>query len=422
MHNVHGGQPILFQTRWAMNYLAGPLTRVQIPGLNRLAGASPATRAIQPGPEPEGSFSPPAQPPDPFQAIPLAGLAETQPLDWGPAPSLGSLTRPALPAGVTEYFLPNNLTLTQAFKAAEKAYPSEAFAGGILYRPAILAQAQVRFFERKYGIDQAQYQSALVRSPDRRGVVRWEETLHATIDPQSLDREPIPQAQFAPLEAPFNDNRLVKALLADFQDWVYRTARLILRAHDVLGIYVGPDVSQAEFRRMCADAARQRRDAEVAKASETFAKQARALELRLEREQRELDTDETELGQRRIEEMGTHAETVLSLFSKNRRRISTSLTKRRLTEQARSEVEESRKAIRSLEEQIEALAAEQAQAIAAIHERWGNLASQDAEISLSPLKRNVLIDLFGVAWVPYHLVQVDGGWIELPGYSADAPV
>src|SRR5512134_373669 len=39
VHNVHAKQPGLFQTRWAMNFLAGPLTRSQIPALNRLAGA-----------------------------------------------------------------------------------------------------------------------------------------------------------------------------------------------------------------------------------------------------------------------------------------------------------------------------------------------------------------------------------------------
>ncbi len=38
LRNVHEPQPILFQTRWAMNYLAGPVTRAQIPALNALAG------------------------------------------------------------------------------------------------------------------------------------------------------------------------------------------------------------------------------------------------------------------------------------------------------------------------------------------------------------------------------------------------
>ena len=39
LHNVHAKQPVLFQSRWAMNFLAGPMTRTQIPALNKLANA-----------------------------------------------------------------------------------------------------------------------------------------------------------------------------------------------------------------------------------------------------------------------------------------------------------------------------------------------------------------------------------------------
>ena len=39
MHNVHESKPAIFQTRWAMNYLAGPLTPSQIPALNKLLNA-----------------------------------------------------------------------------------------------------------------------------------------------------------------------------------------------------------------------------------------------------------------------------------------------------------------------------------------------------------------------------------------------
>ena len=55
-HNVNSAGPTLFQTRWAMNYLAGPLTRTQIPALNRLVGAvepaalSSPTTTTQPQP------------------------------------------------------------------------------------------------------------------------------------------------------------------------------------------------------------------------------------------------------------------------------------------------------------------------------------------------------------------------------------
>src|SRR6185436_7901813 len=42
LHNIHARQPELFQTRWTMNFLAGPLTRTQIPELNKLAIADTA--------------------------------------------------------------------------------------------------------------------------------------------------------------------------------------------------------------------------------------------------------------------------------------------------------------------------------------------------------------------------------------------
>ena len=52
LHNVHEKQPQLFQTRWAMNYLTGPLTRAQIPVVNQLAGAELAPTQTGPAAEP----------------------------------------------------------------------------------------------------------------------------------------------------------------------------------------------------------------------------------------------------------------------------------------------------------------------------------------------------------------------------------
>ncbi len=49
LHNIHEKIPQLFQTRWAMNYLAGPMTRAQIPALNELVGASMTLRSLDEG-------------------------------------------------------------------------------------------------------------------------------------------------------------------------------------------------------------------------------------------------------------------------------------------------------------------------------------------------------------------------------------
>ncbi|MEW5867888.1 MAG: DUF87 domain-containing protein [Chloroflexota bacterium] len=421
LHNIHGGGGQLFQTRWAMNYLAGPLTRAQVPALNQLVGAALLPAALVAAtPEPAA--------PQPADALAPASVDKTptKPLQPRPVqpseaqPLAGSVTRPSIPAGVAEYFLPNNLTLTQAFKAAGYAYPEQVSSQGLLYRPVLLAQVHVRFLNRKYNLDYEDVRTTVIPSPDRRGVIRWEEFLTASLDPRRLDTQADPRARFATLEAPFTEAKVLKSMESDFLDWAYRSSQVSVRAHEGLKIYAGPEVSQASFRQMCAEAARQGRDAELQKVASTFDRKIDTLGDKQVREERELSEDEIEYNQRRMEEMGTHAENIFGLFGgrKSSRRLSSSLTKRRLTEQAKADVEESLDAIDDFKKQIAALEKEKARALEEVNSRWGETANQVSEITVTPYKKDVLLDLFGVAWFPYHLVQVGDQEIELPGYQA----
>ncbi|MFL7868844.1 MAG: helicase HerA domain-containing protein [Anaerolineales bacterium] len=409
-HNVHEKEPRVFKTRWAMNYLAGPLTRTQIPALNQLAGsaAMPEVSPVSFVDEQSGMEFVPiptvdAQP----EAAPAASLQ----------PAIGSVTRPPVPSGYDEYFLPNNLTLSQAAAAVNRSLPVDARLLGLLYRPVLLAQAEVRFIKRNYNLDLDKTETALVIEADRRGSVRWEDWLVEGIDSKSLARGPAPQSVFSSLEAPLSDGSVLRSLRTDFVDWVYRNVEVSVRANEKLKIYAGPEVSQSEFRRMCADAARQVRDDEIDKVKDSYEKKLDRIEDRLHREERELKEDEADLAQRRLEEYGTHAENVLALFSKRSRRISTSLTKRRMTEKAKADVEESEDAIEDFKEQIADLEKELNGAIEEVQAKWAEIADDMEEIPVNPYKKDILIDLFGVAWFPYHLVEVDGRTVELPGFG-----
>jgi hypothetical protein len=206
-------------------------------------------------------------------------------------------------------------------------------------------------------------------------------------------------------------------LKRDFIDWVYRATEVAVRANEALKVFAGPDISQAEFRRMCSEAASEKRDAEITKTAAQFERKLDTLEGRLHREERELREDETELSQRKMEEMGTHAENVLSLFSGRRRRLSTSLTKRRMTEQAKADVEESEDAIEDMERKIKTLEQDLAQGIEEIKIKWADIADDMSEIAIRPFKKDILIDLFGVAWMPYYVVKSEESALELPGYG-----
>jgi hypothetical protein len=396
LHNIHEPEPELFKTRWAMNYLPGPLTRNQIPTLNQLAGAKLTTKAES-------------------QTHSSAASVDA-PDASAPAALPGSASRPAVPTGIDEYFLPNNLTLSEAARAEEKTLPTDAQPLGLLYRPVLLAQADVRISQRKYNLDYETTQTAIIPDPDRRGRAQWESWLAARIPLDSLDRDPIPQARFASLDSPLSDGSTLRDLRDDFVDWIYHHLEVDVRANEELDVYAGPDVSQASFRRTCAEKARQERDEELGKVNASFERKLDTIEDRLLREERELRGDEAELRERKMEEMGTHAENLLGLLGSRRRRLSTSLTKRRMTEKARADVEESIEAIAEYERQIEELKAEQEQAVQEVKDKWADIADDMTAIPVRPYKKDILLDLFGVAWLPYHVVAVGDRTLELPGF------
>ncbi len=418
MNNIHIDQPLLFQTRWTMNFLAGPMTRTQIPALNKMVGAS--YPSLAPGGQPTTE---PAAVPEGFEPIPavVAVPVASAPSSavHGSSSSTGSLTRPSVPSGVSEFFLPLNMSFAKATAVSGESLPPDVTPAGIVYHPAILASAQVRFLDRKYNLDLEQVKSALVPKPEKRGAVRWDDFTATLPDASEMDPSPDPQARFTALDAPFSEAKSMTALQKDFTDWVYRTSKVTVRANNALGLYATPDVSQAEFMKACADAAREARDAATAKATAALDKQIKTLKDKIAREERELKMDETELGQRKGEEIATHAENILGVFggSRSNRRLSTSLTKRRLTEQAKEDVQESVDSLAQYDEELKRLEEARQQALEEAGGQWGEVVNQIAEVPVLPKKTDVYINLFGVAWLPYYQVESGGQVMEIPAFG-----
>jgi hypothetical protein len=180
-----------------------------------------------------------------------------------------------------------------------------------------------------------------------------------------------------------------------------------------------PGVDAAGFRAECQQAATQGREAEAQKTKSLFERKLQALQGKLSREERELAQDQAELAGRKFEEMATHGENLLGLFSgrRSQRRLTSSLTKRRLTTQAKADVEESVGAIEGFKRDLEALQAEMAEALETLDEEWADKANQIEEVSLTPARKDVLRDAFGLAWMPFWVAEGKGGRIELPGFA-----
>jgi hypothetical protein len=281
----------------------------------------------------------------------------------------------------------------------------------------LIAQASIRFLNRLYGLDFEQQPAAMVKDPDRRGVVRWEDFPAGPFDPGSLDDKPDPGGRFSQLDAPLSDAKTLNALEKDFVDWAYRSARLTIRANEELKVYAGPDEKEAGFRNRCEEAASREREAELNKIEDSFEKKVKTLETKLDQEERELAKDESDLSARKMDELGTAAQTVMSLFGRRKKSLSSSLTKRRMTSQAKADVEESLEAIADLKKQIAALEKEKEQSLLEANQRWDEIVSQESEVTVTPLKKDVLLDLFGIAWMPFYLAGEGEQVEELAAYK-----
>jgi len=422
LHNIHAKQPVLLQSRWAMNFLAGPMTRTQIPALNKLANAditlqsqsrsAPVSQTVS-SPEPDSPSFIVSTPATQTKAVNRQSSIENR-------KSEGSQTKPTIPASIKEYFLPQNYSLPEAFKAAGQSMSSEAMKEGVIYRPALAASAQARVLDRKLGVDSEVKRGAFIPSPEKRGSVRWEEYVFNSQALENMDTSPSPSSRFGTIDSPLNDTKLMTALQKDFADWVFRNSTVKARANDALKVYAGPDVSRAEFMKACADAASDARDAEIAKVTASIDRQLKTLKDKLSREERELEIDQSELAGRKREENTNLLEIGASVFGVGRRKsITSQFSKNRLTNKAKADVEESIDAIAQHKRDIEIVEKQRQDTVAEINSKWGDVVNDITEVTVTPKKTDIFVNLFGVAWMPYYVVQTGAETIELPAFGAE---
>jgi len=411
LHNVHNKESEIFQTRWAMNFLAGPLTRAQIPLLNNLAGANEKAESA---PLPKS----PAETNKPSPSLVSGAAAATQ--SKRSRPSAGSTTKPTPPAGVDEYFLPLSFSLTEAFKSSAESMPPDSQLAAVLYRPVLLASAKSRILDRRYGIDTEIATPVLVEDPDKNGTIKWDDFPYQGPSLERLESSPAPQAVFDSISLPFTDAKTVAAMNRDFVDWVYRTVKFPVRENKLLKVVARPGMSQAEFMTACTDAARSGRDLELAKSLSTIDKQIDTLERRLEKESAELKNDQEKLSSRSWDQLLSIGKIGSDAIFKGKVRVpSNAFSKGRMKNQAKADVEESQLSIAQLKEQLADLQKQREQKSQEVTSRWGAMVDKGDEILLTPRKSDIFIDYFGIAWMPFYQVKSGEQLIELPAFGGE---
>ena len=395
LHNVHEDVPQVFHTRWAMNYLPGPLTRAQLPALNALVEAKAG-----------------------LVGKPAAAGGATGSSGKHRTGGLGQDVPPAVPGAISEYYLPVGQGPAEAMKAAGRSEAFDPTAMKTLYRPGLVAQARVAYLERKYNLSQEVVLTARIDEMKRKGLVRWENQLVYPLDPDLLSPSPVKNARYDTLEdLPLGDSAFVKGLEADFVDWIYRTRTMTLRVNEALGVVAGPDVSDEEFKKRCLEAVESKKAEAIDAVKEKYQQKLDKLETRLKKEMLELEEDKQELGHRRLEEVGKGLENAIGLFSGRRKSISTSLTKRRMTSKSKSDLESSELDVKNVESEMAGMEAAMKKELETLEAGWANVLDKVTEIPISPYKKNIFTEVFGVVWMPFYAFEEGDSWVTIPAFE-----
>ncbi len=293
----------------------------------------------------------------------------------------------------------------------------------LVYEPALLGLAGMYFAHTKSGLSQKQSVGRLVY-PRGEEALDWSEG-EVTINKKELALKPVQDALFADLPQSLSDARRFKSLEKEFVNHLYHNVSLTLLHNPKLKLYSTPDETPKEFQRRCRVEASKKRDAEVEKLQKKYDKKLDRLEDRKRREERELAQDQVEYEARKREELLSAGESVLEFLTgrRSRRAISIASRKRRLTQQAKADVEESLEAIEELEAQIQELQKELEEEITEVTERWAEAIDVVKKVKVRAKKADISVEAFGLAWVPHWQVTYEDEGVtrqlSLPAYRGD---
>jgi len=404
LHNVHEKEPVVFQTRWAMSYLRGPLTRPQV---QQLVGEQVLPPDTPGAPVPEAVAARPApRPPEPA------------------APELPySRIPPQLPSTVKQVFMLARVSLRAALSelARDRQWAVRSDAdqeGNLVYQPALVGTARLRFAHTQSR--QTHTEEVAYLMPLEGDTADWSQ---AKVQLETGELEPAPEsdAYFAELPSELGTSKDYTTLKKEFDDYLYYNSSVTLWYNPHLKLYSEMGESSKAFQRRCREAAKEALDAEADKLKDKYKGQLDRLEDRLRREERELDEDKVEHSARKQEELLSGVETVFGLLtgSRSSRRLSSASRKRRMTRQARADIEESEEVIEDLEKEIEELKAGAQEELEELTEKWAELIDQVEEIEVRPRRADVLINLFALGWLPHWEVTVGEQMFSMPAFKVE---
>ncbi len=403
LHNVHEDAPVTFQTRWAMSYLRGPLTRLQVRELMAGRGPDEAVRRALEG-TPMAHTKPEAVTPTTAGAMEPESASVPQ--------TTFATSPPSLSSRIDQYYLPLRRGASTAFLDIESQEGSavEIIEHHLLYVPAVLGMGRLHFIDRTRNVNESEDFALLAQAPRSGALLTWDQAQTLDLADRDLRQEPEPKAYFDELPGSINESPQYTALRRNLDDYLYHNSTVTLLYSPLADAYSHPSESEREFRMRLQQVAREKRDEEIDRITKRFQTNIDRIAERLRRRETDLAKREADVAARRRETVVSVGETVLGMFlgSRRTRVASTALSKQRMASQASLRVQEAAADVEKLQQDIASLEEELEQEVTAIRSRWEDALIELEEYDVRPRRQDVRISIFGLAWAPHwHITYQD---------------
>ncbi|HUW02950.1 MAG TPA: DUF87 domain-containing protein [Acidimicrobiales bacterium] len=380
LHQTGTELPSVFTTRWAMSYLAGPLTKGQ---LGSLPGVEPAGDAPTTAPEPTEALSAatPAAPPVPVEAE--VGEDETTVM---PEVTEGRSAR---------FVVPATPWLGEVGGSAD----------GNRLQPAVIARLQLFFDETKGDLRHTEEWEAVI--PLSGETFDPTALVEVDFDDRDLGSEPPAGRVFVLPEAKLNTKNWWTTAEKALKDHLYARETLDLFQNPELKLASRPGESAEEFAARCQAAADDAMDAEASKLRDKLTSKAERLRDQIEAAQARIEElDDAKENKKRHELLSGAGDLLGSILGGKKSassivgKLKGASSRRSTTDAAQSRLETAKVKADAKVEELEAVEADLEDQLLELDDEWSTKAEAIEPLAVGLERNDITVGELGLVWIP----------------------
>jgi hypothetical protein len=355
LHNVHETETVVFNTRWVMSYLAGPLTREHIRTLmskvrNKVAAAAKTVSK----------------------------------------PKLNSRdSAPSLPPGIKQYFMPS---LDEE----------------IVYHPRLIAGGDVVFSSARYKVEDERALLHTVEFDDGPIAIDWDlaEAIDMSIDDLAEDGEE--SASYAECPAAANEVKAYAAWAKDYKRWVRQNENITLYSSKRFRLTSDASETEGDFRARLQDAASEKRDIAIAKIRKRYASKVTTLENRLMRAEQAVAVQKQQSTKKKLDTAISFGTAILGallgrkrLTSSSATRVGSAIKTASGAQKEAADVARAKQTASKVKKDIAALNQELETEVAELDTAFDAQSEELSEVVVRAKSTDIHVAITALVWLPY---------------------